>query len=146
MSFRRILVLSEKPDFPSGTDTSWWCHTSSGSCRERLFWDTFQMQLTCFSLRSLFRTRLDPQITLQIWINENPMQCFYKLLKSIFSFTTSDVTADITENLKTFSLLSTNGVIWVQYTPRYRIEHTLQTLNTDFYITGWPSWTSSFKN
>ena len=70
--------------------------------------------------------RLNPQITLQIWQNENQMHYFYKLLKSIFSFTTSDVTANITEKFKTFSLLSTNGVIWVQYMPKYRTEDALQ--------------------
>ena len=66
-----------------------------------------------------FFSFLSPQITLQIWQSENQTHYFYKPLKSTSSFTTSDVTANIIENIKTFSLLSTNEVIWVQYTPKW---------------------------
>ena len=68
---------------------------------------------------NLFRMRLSPQITLQIWQSENQTHYFYKPLKSTSSFTTSDVTANIIENIKTFTLLSTNEVIWVQHTPKW---------------------------
>lgn len=120
-------VLSEKPDFTSDTQTSWWCCTSCASCRERFFWGPFQYNGHTSHIHAPFKDKVKSSKSLYKSAKMKIKVCTSTscLTPSPALSHTLQVTANITESLKIPFLLSSNGVTWVQNILKYKTKKAL---------------------